>query len=133
MAMSAKRPSRSLSLLLSTIGTTHRHLTGPHTPASTLGWTSGAKRAASSSSATQQERVVVIGSGNWGTTVAKMVGHNVSKKPDVFNPEVRMWVHEENVGGRKLSTVINEVSKRNHGASIIVPSLYIEMVLFRHI
>lgn len=67
-----------------------------------------AKRQYSTSS--PKERVAVIGSGNWGTTVSKIIGENVAKNPSIFEEEVRVWVHEETVGGRKLSEVINEAS-----------------------
>jgi len=53
------------------------------------------------------KRVCIIGSGNWGSTIAKIVGDNVVKNEDTFEPEVRMWVHEEMVDGRKLTEIIN--------------------------
>ncbi|XP_018644200.1 glycerol-3-phosphate dehydrogenase, putative [Schistosoma mansoni] len=51
-------------------------------------------------------RVSVIGSGNWGSTIAKIVGNNIKKFPE-YVPEVRMWVFEELVNGRKLTEIIN--------------------------
>ena len=67
---------------------------------------------ASHSASTAPERVAVIGSGNWGTTVAKMIGENVRRRPDLFDQRVAMWVHEETHTGRRLSDLINEVGGR---------------------
>ncbi|KAI9018924.1 NAD-dependent glycerol-3-phosphate dehydrogenase C-terminus-domain-containing protein [Hyaloraphidium curvatum] len=55
-----------------------------------------------------KERVAVIGSGNWGTTAAKMITTNVSRRPALFESSVRMWVFEEIVKGRKLTELVNE-------------------------
>ncbi|GAA49767.1 glycerol-3-phosphate dehydrogenase (NAD+) [Clonorchis sinensis] len=52
-------------------------------------------------------RVSVIGSGNWGSTIAKIVGCNIQKCPG-FEMEVRMWVFEEMVNDKKLTEIINE-------------------------
>ncbi|CAG8514569.1 18629_t:CDS:2 [Acaulospora morrowiae] len=54
-----------------------------------------------------EERVAVIGSGNWGTVVARIVGRNVKRYAD-FHPEVKMWVFEELIKGRKLTEIINQ-------------------------
>jgi len=43
----------------------------------------------------KKHRVAIVGSGNWGTTIAKVVGENVAENPDLFEQEVRMWVFEE--------------------------------------
>jgi len=43
----------------------------------------------------KRDNVVVIGSGNWGSVAAKIVGYNVLRQPQRFDPEVRMWVYEE--------------------------------------
>ncbi|ORY07092.1 NAD-dependent glycerol-3-phosphate dehydrogenase [Basidiobolus meristosporus CBS 931.73] len=53
-----------------------------------------------------KEKVALIGSGNWGSAIAKIVGSNVLKSFD-FDQEVRMWVFEEIVNGRKLTELIN--------------------------
>ena len=43
--------------------------------------------------------VCVVGSGNWGSTAAKIIGENVMGEATgrFFDPEVRMWVFEEEV------------------------------------
>lgn len=56
------------------------------------------------------ERVCIVGSGNWGSAVARIIGENVHHF-DKFDKRVAMWVYEEVVtyGGaqRKLTEVIN--------------------------
>ncbi|KAG0169055.1 Glycerol-3-phosphate dehydrogenase [Apophysomyces sp. BC1034] len=54
-----------------------------------------------------KERVCVIGSGNWGSAVGRIIGQNVLKFPTVFESEVRQWVFEEDFNGEKLTDVIN--------------------------
>lgn len=45
----------------------------------------------------RKHKVTVIGSGNWGTTVAKLVAENTQEHPDLFEEDVQMWVYEEQV------------------------------------
>lgn len=52
-------------------------------------------------------KVSVIGSGNWGSAIARIIGENVKKFYDTFDPNVRMYVYEEIVDGRKLTEIIN--------------------------
>ncbi|CAD5213315.1 unnamed protein product [Bursaphelenchus okinawaensis] len=54
-----------------------------------------------------QKKVTIIGSGNWGSAIARIVGQTTQQNPDVFDKTVRMWVFEEIVNGEKLSEVIN--------------------------
>ncbi|XP_006734065.2 glycerol-3-phosphate dehydrogenase 1-like protein [Leptonychotes weddellii] len=51
-------------------------------------------------------KVCIVGSGNWGSAVAKIIGNNV-KKLKKFASTVKMWVFEETVNGRKLTDIIN--------------------------
>ena len=72
------------------------------------------------------KKVTVLGCGNWGTTVAKIVGENLPRLNgfdtnvsnlviflfffEIFKAiyfQVYMWVFEETVRGRKLSEIIN--------------------------
>lgn len=53
-------------------------------------------------------KIAVIGSGNWGTTIAKILAENSQAHPHLFKHNVDMWVHEEEVNGRKLTSIINE-------------------------
>ncbi|KAL7868929.1 hypothetical protein SRHO_G00103130 [Serrasalmus rhombeus] len=52
------------------------------------------------------KRVCIVGSGNWGSAIAKIIGHNV-KASNRFEPLVNMWVFEETINGRKLTEIIN--------------------------
>ncbi|KAI5795212.1 NAD-dependent glycerol-3-phosphate dehydrogenase N-terminus-domain-containing protein [Geopyxis carbonaria] len=44
---------------------------------------------------TQKHKITVIGSGNWGSAIAKIVGENARDHPEIFDPKVLMWVFEE--------------------------------------
>ena len=62
----------------------------------------------------EKMQVCVIGSGNWGSTTAKIIGENIltGEASRYFSNEVRMWVFEEDVkqadgSVRKLSEIIN--------------------------
>ena len=46
------------------------------------------------------DRVAIIGSGNWGSAIAKVIGENVRAHAARFHPEVLMWVFEEIVEAR---------------------------------
>jgi glycerol-3-phosphate dehydrogenase (NAD+) len=60
-------------------------------------------------------QVCIVGSGNWGSTAAKIAGENIlagGAAAKCFQEEVRMWVFEEEVkqkdgSVRKLSEIIN--------------------------
>ncbi|CCC71873.1 hypothetical protein NCAS_0I02050 [Naumovozyma castellii] len=52
-------------------------------------------------------KVTVIGSGNWGTTIAKVVAENTRINPQLFAEEVQMWVFEEKIDGENLTEIIN--------------------------
>ncbi|KAH6646332.1 NADH-dependent glycerol-3-phosphate dehydrogenase [Truncatella angustata] len=71
----------------------------------------------------KRHRVTVVGSGNWGSTIAKIVAENTKERSDIFEEEVQMWVYEEEVtipkdsphydpsvgdGPQKLTDVINK-------------------------
>ena len=53
-----------------------------------------------------KEKVTIVGSGNWGSAIAKIVGRNVLTS-DEFEDEVRMWVFQEQVNGKNLTDIIN--------------------------
>ncbi|KAF9438078.1 glycerol-3-phosphate dehydrogenase [Entomortierella beljakovae] len=52
------------------------------------------------------EKVAIVGSGNWGSAVAKIIGGNV-RRFNHFAQEVKMWVFEETINGQKLTDIIN--------------------------
>ncbi|XP_025994576.1 glycerol-3-phosphate dehydrogenase [NAD(+)], cytoplasmic isoform X3 [Solenopsis invicta] len=51
--------------------------------------------------------VCIIGSGNWGSAIAKIVGMN-AKKQSSFADRVTMYVYEEMIDGKKLTEIINQ-------------------------
>ncbi|KAI4477081.1 hypothetical protein M0804_013082 [Polistes exclamans] len=55
----------------------------------------------------EKKRVCIIGSGNWGSAIAKIVGAN-AKTQDKFENRVTMYVYEELINGKKLTEIINE-------------------------
>lgn len=52
-------------------------------------------------------KVAVVGSGNWGTTIAKVVAENCKENPQLFQERVDMWVFEEKIDGVPLTKIIN--------------------------
>jgi len=54
----------------------------------------------------EKEKVAIIGSGNWGSAIAKIIGRNVLAL-DNYDDEVCMWVFEEDINGKKLTEIIN--------------------------
>uniref|UniRef100_C1BL19 Glycerol-3-phosphate dehydrogenase [NAD(+)] n=1 Tax=Osmerus mordax TaxID=8014 RepID=C1BL19_OSMMO len=52
------------------------------------------------------KKICIIGSGNWGSAIAKIIGANASQNPN-FDNTVKMWVFEEMIDGRKLTEIIN--------------------------
>ncbi|GAO13197.1 uncharacterized protein UV8b_03608 [Ustilaginoidea virens] len=45
----------------------------------------------------KKHKVTVVGSGNWGSTIAKIVAENTKQHHHVFEEQVQMWVYEEDV------------------------------------
>ncbi|GAB0201449.1 glycerol-3-phosphate dehydrogenase, cytoplasmic [Grus japonensis] len=52
------------------------------------------------------KKVCIVGSGNWGSAIAKIAGSNAARL-STFENQVNMWVLEEEVGGRRLTEIIN--------------------------
>ncbi|TKR78270.1 hypothetical protein L596_019104 [Steinernema carpocapsae] len=53
------------------------------------------------------KRIAIVGYGNWGSTIAKVVGENVMKYSE-FDSTVSMWVRDKDVNGRTLTDIINQ-------------------------
>lgn len=45
----------------------------------------------------KKHKVTVVGSGNWGSTICKIIAENTREHPDLFEETVQMWVFEEEV------------------------------------
>uniref|UniRef100_A0A914MP90 Glycerol-3-phosphate dehydrogenase [NAD(+)] n=1 Tax=Meloidogyne incognita TaxID=6306 RepID=A0A914MP90_MELIC len=54
-----------------------------------------------------QKKVTIVGSGNWGSAIARIIGNTVVQHNTTFQTRVPMWVFEEMVDDRKLSEIIN--------------------------
>ncbi|XP_055371603.1 glycerol-3-phosphate dehydrogenase [NAD(+)], cytoplasmic isoform X2 [Condylostylus longicornis] len=50
--------------------------------------------------------ICIVGSGNWGSAIAKIVGKNAANLPN-FEDRVTMYVYEEMIDGKKLTEIIN--------------------------
>lgn len=54
------------------------------------------------------KKVAVIGSGNFGSVIARNIARNAAALNDEIDSEVKMWVHDELVQGRSLVDIINK-------------------------
>lgn len=54
--------------------------------------------------------VGVIGSGNWGSTIARLLAKNIESQKD-FDKTVYMWTYEEIINGEKLTEIINKTGE----------------------
>ncbi|OJJ43231.1 hypothetical protein ASPZODRAFT_19634 [Penicilliopsis zonata CBS 506.65] len=45
----------------------------------------------------RKHKVTVVGSGNWGTAIAKIVAENAANSNGIFEEKVEMWVYEEKI------------------------------------
>lgn len=52
------------------------------------------------------KQVCIVGSGNWGSAIARLAGQNTAENP-LFEKNVNMWVYEETIEDRKLTEIIN--------------------------
>jgi len=53
------------------------------------------------------KKICIIGSGNWGSAIAKIIGNNVRQKPELYAQTVPMYVYEELIDGVPLTQIIN--------------------------
>ena len=60
-----------------------------------------------------QQRVALVGSGNWGSAIARLVGDNV-RRLGRFHPAVRMWVFDELVSVGGVDTSLVDVINTTH-------------------
>lgn len=55
----------------------------------------------------QKKKICVVGSGNWGSVIAKIIGNNV-RDNSLYEAKVNMYVYEETINGCKLTDIINK-------------------------
>ncbi len=53
-------------------------------------------------------KIALVGSGNWGTAVARRVALNLAQNEAVEEKKIKMWVFEETVNNKNLSEIINQ-------------------------
>ena len=58
-----------------------------------------------------KEKIAMIGSGNFGSALVRILGRNALDKPETFDPKVSMYVHEEMIDGKPLTQIINETNE----------------------
>jgi len=56
------------------------------------------------------EKIAMVGSGNFGSALVRILGRNALRH-DVFDNEVKMYVHEEMIDGKPLTGIINETNE----------------------
>merc|ERR1719238_1431769 len=56
------------------------------------------------------EKICMIGSGNFGSALVRILGRNATRH-DIFDNEVNMYVHEEMIDGKPLTQIINETNE----------------------
>ncbi len=69
---------------------------------------SSSSSSAAASGSQKKHKVAIVGSGNWGSAIARIAGQNTQRHSDIFEHEVQMYVFEEDYKGKPLSQVINE-------------------------
>ncbi|KAF2474664.1 glycerol-3-phosphate dehydrogenase-like protein [Lindgomyces ingoldianus] len=75
--------------------------------------------------AQKKHKVTIVGSGNWGTTMSKLVAENVKAHPDLFEEIVQMWVYEEEVPIPQSSKHYNpETANKTHKLSELVNTIH---------
>jgi glycerol-3-phosphate dehydrogenase (NAD+) len=63
----------------------------------------------------KKHKVSVIGSGNWGSTIAKLVAENTKEYADLYEEDVHMWVFEEDINISSESKHYDQSSEHGHG------------------
>ena len=58
-----------------------------------------------------KEKIAMIGSGNFGSALVRILGRNALDKPETFDPKVSMYVHEEMIDDKPLTQIINETNE----------------------
>merc|ERR1719482_2437681 len=70
----------------------------------------GRAPARSFAAAAGKQKICMVGSGNFGSALVRILGRNALKH-DIFDSEVKMYVHEEMIDGKPLTGIINETNE----------------------
>lgn len=56
------------------------------------------------------KKIVVMGAGNWGSAIARLIANNLMSKKKLrdYDKIINLWLHEEIIDGEKLSDIINK-------------------------
>mmetsp|Transcript_82171 Transcript_82171/g.145004 ORF Transcript_82171/g.145004 Transcript_82171/m.145004 type:complete len:466 (+) Transcript_82171:131-1528(+) len=60
------------------------------------------------------KQVCIVGSGNWGCAIAKVIGENTAKLEGFFNKQVNMWMFDEQVEIQGQKRMLSEVFNETH-------------------
>ena len=63
------------------------------------------------------KKIGIIGSGNFGTCIARVIGNNVQSLPE-FDNHVKMWVYDEPIGEKKES-LVNIINTRHENVKYL--------------
>ncbi|KAK5110849.1 Glycerol-3-phosphate dehydrogenase [NAD(+)] [Meristemomyces frigidus] len=72
----------------------------------------------------KKHKVCIVGSGNWGTTIAKVVAENTQQHADIFESEVQMWVFQEQVHIPKDNRHYKSASDQPQNLTEIINSVH---------
>ncbi|EOD19154.1 hypothetical protein EMIHUDRAFT_458800 [Emiliania huxleyi CCMP1516] len=62
------------------------------------------------SGAAGSEKLAMVGSGNFGSALVRILGQNALRH-DIFDNEVKLYVYEEMIDGKPLTEIINETNE----------------------
>jgi glycerol-3-phosphate dehydrogenase (NAD+) len=57
-----------------------------------------------------KEKIAMVGSGNFGSALVRILGQNALRH-DIFDNEVKLYVYEEMIDGKPLTEIINETNE----------------------
>jgi len=76
------------------------------------------------SSASGREKICIIGSGNWGSAIATVVGRNAGRL-DFCQDEVNMWVFDEKIDTEEGEIMLSELINTRHENAKYLPGIKI--------
>ncbi|KAI0203970.1 glycerol-3-phosphate dehydrogenase [Astrocystis sublimbata] len=84
---------------------------------------SGLLSATENGAANKRHKVTVVGSGNWGCTIAKIAAENTKEHPNLFEEQVQMWVFEEQVTHQGKTENLSDVINTQHENVKYLPNI----------